>query len=227
MKLEKMHQNMEKKEDWPDLIPVQSGETDMSSPSQEVFEDPPRRQHLVEDKSPILRDIDAQSFATEEDVAEQTHTNRQRALSMRDLLASTKINEMNKSTRNLSSHVSPTPSLGLRSRVQVRLAYIVSTELCMDEPKIELRESEIHLILSSWKRTVEKWKIPKKAKDPLKSLSCEIILSVGVTVIREQGVDALLELNSETFQRSFNPVLAAFGHADCMEGWMKDTDHLM
>jgi len=123
--------------------------------------------------------------------------------------------------------VSPTPCLGLRSRVQERLAYIVATELCREDPKIEHRENEIQLTLSDWKSTVEKWMIPMKAKEPLKTVSCEIILSVGTNVIQGRGIDALLELDTAKFQNSFNCVIAAFGPADCMEGWMISTDHLM
>jgi len=67
--------------------------------------------------------------------------------------------------------------------------------------------------------------IPKKAEEPFKSVSVETILSIGSNVIQARGVSSLLELDTSRFQRSFNPVLAAFGSAECMEGWMRSTDH--
>jgi hypothetical protein len=141
---------------------------------------------------------------------------------MRDLLNTTK---KSKNRHNIFTEESPTPSLVLRARVQERLAYIVATELCQEDPQIDLLEGQVHMTLGNWKRTFDKWTIPTKAQEPFKSVSCKTILAVGLNVIRAHGVSALLELDTSSFQRSFNPVLAAFGSADCMEGWMVTTDH--
>lgn len=146
-------------------------------------------------------------------------------LSMRDLLNTAKKSKTSKSRLNFVKEASPTPSLLLRARVQERLAYIVATELCTDDPEITLREGDVQISLRNWKTTVEKWMIPKKAEEPFKSVSVETILSIGSNVIQARGVSSLLELDTSRFQRSFNPVLAAFGSAECMEGWMRSTDH--
>jgi len=146
-------------------------------------------------------------------------------LSMRDLLNTAKKSKTNKSKLDLVEEASPTPSLLLRARFQERLAYIVATELCTEDPEITLREGDVQISLRNWKTTVEKWSIPKKAQEPFKSVSVETILSIGSNVIQARGVSSLLELDTSRFQRSFNPVLAAFGSAECMEGWMMNTDH--
>ena len=68
--------------------------------------------------------------------------------------------------------------------------------------------------------------IPKKAKEHLKSVACEIILSVGTDKMKKRRIDAILELDPDYFQRRFNPVIAHFGSPECMEGWMRSTDSL-
>ncbi len=164
--------------------------------------------------------------------------NRQRLLSkgsmsmsMRDILASAKKGDkMFRSTRNLFEGDSGanTPSLALRARVQERLAYIIATEFSGGEkPKIEVKGDNVQLTFSNWKAATETWMIPKKVKEPLKSVACEIILSVGTNVLKEQGVDSLLELDPDHFQRRFNPVIAHFGSAECMEGWLRSTENLV
>ncbi len=219
-RLEKVHKVFDEKDIWPVLSTMPSGDTDNSSPDKEYFPE------SIKDGTTAYPTADSPTPSIRRGSGEFA-PQRERALSMRDLLVSTKINKMNKSTKSLYTDESPTPCLGLRARVQARIAHIVATELCREELQIEVQDNEIRLVIPNWKTTVDKWKIPKKAKEPLKSLSCEIILLVGASTIIERGVDALLELNSSQFQRRFNPVLAAFGHAECMEGWMEQTDHLV
>lgn len=235
-RLEIMYKTKDEKDHWPVLNLMPSGETDESLPIKEGSTGSPdstsRRMKTPSPPSSLNARSEgdgkrANTTSKKDPKRPQLLPHRDRALSMRDLLKSTKTNKMKESTRNILADVSPTPSLGLRARVQERIAYIVATEFCREGPKIELHDNEIHLVLPDWKKVVEKWMIPKKAKEPLKSVSCEIILSVGITDIQERGVNSLLELNTSHFQRSFNPVIAAFGHADCMEGWMIGTDHLV
>jgi len=207
-KLEFIHKQSED----PGINLVASGETDESTPEKE---------DLVDEVG--LTAACAVVGGVTPPIPQEARMARDPAhVSMRDLLNTTK---KSKNRHNIFTEESPTPSLVLRARVQERLAYIVATELCQEDPQIDLLEGQVHMTLGNWKRTFDKWTIPTKAQEPFKSVSCKTILAVGLNVIRAHGVSALLELDTSSFQRSFNPVLAAFGSADCMEGWMVTTDH--
>jgi len=196
------------------INPVASGETDESTPD---------KQDIIDKTGPASAYVvGSEVTPTMPPAAPERNAAH---LSMRDLLNTTKKSKMNINRLNLFTKESPTPSLVLRARVQERLAYIVATELCKEDPQIDLLEGQVHMTLRNWKHTFDKWTIPKKAQEPFKLVSCDTILSVGLNVIQTRGVSALLELDTTRFQRSFNPVLAAFGSAACMEGWMVTTDH--
>ncbi len=209
---------------------TRSGETEDSSP------DPDHAMHTHIINSPSASPPGFSSPTMTVTTPSTLRKNRQRLLSkgsmsMRDILASAKKGDKTfRSTRNLfegDSGIS-TPSLALRARVQERLAHIIATEFSGGEkPKIEVKGDNVQLTFSNWKAATETWMIPKKAKEPLKSVACEIILSVGTTVLKEQGVDSLLELDPDHFQRRFNPVIAHFGSAECMEGWLRSTENLV
>jgi hypothetical protein len=146
-----------------------------------------------------------------------------RKLSMRHVLATAKKTER----KRLPQDATPTPPLSLRARVQERLAYIVSSELCKKEPSVEIKGSDVTLTFSEWKAASERWMLPKKAREAFKAVSCEIILSIGTNSIRQHGVNALFDLDPNEFQKLLNPLTFAMGTAECMEAWILSTDPLI
>ena len=155
-------------------------------------------------------------------------------LSMKDLLATAKKAERTakKARRNMEKStipqdVSSTPSLSLRSRVQERLAFVIAYEASRDEPVIEIKESDV-ILSQNWNQIMERWMIPKKAKEPFKTVYCNIILSVGKIALTKGGQEVLLDMNPDQFQKLFNPLTVAMGStAECLEAWLVSTAGLM
>lgn len=145
-------------------------------------------------------------------------------VSMKDLMSTAQKVDRKKS---IPQDVASTPSLSLRTRVQERLASIVSIEFCKEEPKVEIKGSDVALTFLKWKEVTDTWMIPKKAKGAFKAVSCEIILSIGTNALRERGTNALFDLDSNEFQRLFNPFTVAMGSTECMEAWMLSTELLI
>jgi len=119
------------------------------------------------------------------------------------------------------------PSLSLRTKIQKRLAFIICKDFCNAQSIIEVKGDRIITTFSSWKAAAEKWNIPKKAKGAFRSLSFELFLLIGMHDISIRGIDAILDLKPDDFQRLFNPVLAVMGSAECMESWLLSTEPLM
>ena len=145
-----------------------------------------------------------------------------KALSMKDLMATAKKAERK---RAVPQDVSCTPSLSLRSKVQERLAFIISYEVCNNEPMVEIKDSEV-ILSNNWNQIMEFWMIPKKAKETFKTVYCSIVLSVGKMNLSEDGLEVLLNMNPEKFQKIFNPLTVAMGSPECLEAWLVSTEHL-
>ena len=146
-----------------------------------------------------------------------------KAMSMKDLMNTAKKAERK---RAVPQDVSSTPSLSLRSKVQERLAFIISYEVCNNEPMIEIKDSEV-ILSNNWNHIFELWMIPKKAKETFKTVYCSIILSVGKMNLSEGGMEVLLNMNPEKFQKIFNPLTIAMGSPECLEAWLVSTEHLI
>ncbi len=172
----------------------------------------------------------------------RTKSSTTRNMSMKDLMETAKKAEKVKqaqreqpqdsaatttATASISISTTSTPSLSLRTRVQERLARIICTEFCKEEPTVEIKGSDVTLTFAKWKATTEAWMIPKKARETFKAVSCDIILSIGTNAIREKKVNALLELDPNDFQRMFGPFTVAMGSAECMEAWIVNTEPLI
>ncbi len=158
-----------------------------------------------------------------------------KGLSMKDLMATAKKAErtakkaMRRNTEKLSlpQDIPSTPSLSLRSRVQERLAFIIAHEACRDEPVVEIKESDV-ILSQNWNQIMERWMIPKKAKEPFKTVYCSIILSLGKIALAKSGQEVLLDMNPEQFQKIFNPLTVAMGStAECLEAWLVSTTDLL
>lgn len=206
---------------------TKSGETDGSTPEQisELVNSPSRTHYSS--FNPV-------AVATPSALKQNSRGAGNLGMSMRDILVSAKKGDTRfTSTRNLFEDEKSRrkrmqySSLGLRARVQERLAYIIATEFCDRKPKIDVKGDSVQLTFSNWKAASEKWMIPKKVKEHLKSVACEIILSVGTDEMKKRGIDSILELDPDYFQRRFNPVIAHFGSAECMEAWMRSTDSFL
>ena len=227
----KLHKNGQK-EMVPDIQPTFSGDTEDLSPENKALDIT-----QVEAKSPERKQVGSCNVATTPTISHRARPALQRGRpgiqranpSMRDLISTTKSTTTKRSSLSMlkEDESTPTPSIALRAKMQERLALIIATELCCEDPEVHVADGKLDLRLANWKKTMELWKIPKRAQEPFKTASCELILSVGCNSIQRQGVDSILELNISKIQQSFNPVLAAFGSAPCMEGWMDCTKHLI
>lgn len=144
------------------------------------------------------------------------------AISMKDVLNTAKTTSTNMENDQYTA-MSPTPSLPLRSLALERFAYMIANEFSDGAPTIEIKDGTCVMNLQNWTDVTQKWKIPSKARDPLKEAICDIILSVGINNIRSNGIDALLEVTPDQFQKNFNPVIASLGTSKCLGAWIIGT----
>ena len=154
-----------------------------------------------------------------------TPTKMKSMKSMKDVMLTAQKAER---TKPVPQDSTSTPSLRLRTKVQERFAKIITSEVCGEEPVIEIQGSHVMLTFSNWKAVADKWMIPKKAKDPFKAVSCEVVLTIGTNALRQKGLNTLLlDLDPNDFQKLFNPLTIAMGSAECMEAWILSTEPLM
>ena len=144
------------------------------------------------------------------------------SISMKDVL-NTAIKTSKKVENGEFIAISPTPSLPLRSVALERFAFMIAKEFTEVTPSFEIKDGTAVMNFQNWMEVIKRWKIPMKARDPLKAAVCDIILSVGINNIRLEGVDALLGVKPDQFQRNFHPVIAALGTSKCLDAWIIST----
>lgn len=148
---------------------------------------------------------------------------KSKLISMRDVLNTAKATSRKVDIGELTA-MSPTPPLPLRSLALERFAYMIAKEFSDLSPNFEIKDGTVVMNLPNWMDITKRWRIPIKARDPLKGAICDIILSVGINNIRLKGIDALLEVTPDHFQRNFNPVIAALGTSKCLDAWIIGTE---
>jgi hypothetical protein len=118
------------------------------------------------------------------------------------------------------------PSLGVRLRVQERIAKIIAVEVAGFQTGVIIKGSTVSLTIGSLRDTSEKWKIPPRAWKAFRAVAFRSLLFVGERDLISDGVDALLRLNVMEFHGIFSPILALMGDGNTMEAWLAATDLL-
>jgi hypothetical protein len=118
------------------------------------------------------------------------------------------------------------PSFALRVLVQQRFAEIIAIEVAGFQSNIEIEQSTMSVTIDTLHRTAEKWLVPRRARKAFRSVAFEAIYFVGEHSLVTRGADALYNLNPFEFHGLFAPLLAAYGDADTMEGWLASTNVL-
>lgn len=118
------------------------------------------------------------------------------------------------------------PSLGVRLRVQERIAKIIAVEVAGFQTGVIIKGSTVSLTIDSLRDTSEKWKIPPRAWKAFRAVAFRSILFVGERDLISDGVEALLRLNVMEFHGIFSPILAVMGDGNTMEAWLAATDLL-
>ena len=118
------------------------------------------------------------------------------------------------------------PSLGVRLRVQERIAKIIAVEVAGFQTGVIIKGSTVSLTIGSLRDTSEKWKIPPRAWKAFRAVAFRSLLFVGERDLISDGVDALLRLNVMEFHGIFSPILALMGDGSTMEAWLAATDLL-
>ena len=118
------------------------------------------------------------------------------------------------------------PSLGVRLRVQERIAKIIAIEVAGYQTGVIIKGSTVSLTIDSLRDTSEKWKIPPRAWKAFRAVAFRSLLFVGERDLIADGVDALLRLNVMEFHGIFSPILAVMGDSNTMEAWLAATDLL-
>mmetsp|Transcript_3860 Transcript_3860/g.6365 ORF Transcript_3860/g.6365 Transcript_3860/m.6365 type:complete len:785 (-) Transcript_3860:588-2942(-) len=118
------------------------------------------------------------------------------------------------------------PSLGVRLRVQERIAKIIAVEVAGYQTGVIIKGSTVSLTIGSLRETSEKWKIPPRAWKAFRAVAFRSLLFVGERDLISDGVDALLRLNVMEFHEIFSPILAVMGDGNTMKAWLAATDLL-
>lgn len=118
------------------------------------------------------------------------------------------------------------PSLGVRLRVQERLAKIIAVEVAGHQTGVIIKGSTVSLTIGSLHDTADKWKIPPRAWKAFRAVAFRSLLFVGERDLISDGVDALMRLNVMEFHGIFSPILAVMGDGTAMEAWLAATDLL-
>lgn len=118
------------------------------------------------------------------------------------------------------------PSLGVRLRVQERIAKIIAVEVAGYQTGVIIKGSTVSVTIGSLRDTSEKWKIPPRAWKAFRAVAFRSLLFVGERDLISDGVDALLRLNVMEFHGIFSPILAVMGDGNTMEAWLAATDLL-
>ena len=118
------------------------------------------------------------------------------------------------------------PSFVLLVLVQERFAYIIANEIAGCHSHVQINNDTAALTVDTLSRTAKKWYIPRRARKAFLTVTFETILYVGDYQLVSQGADSILTLSPFEFHELMSPLLAAFGDAGTMEGWMARTEHL-
>jgi voltage-gated potassium channel len=118
------------------------------------------------------------------------------------------------------------PSLGVRLRVQERIAKIIAVEVAGYQTGVIIKGSTVSVTIGSLRETSEKWKLPPRAWKAFRAVAFRSLLFVGERDLISDGVDALLRLNVMEFHGIFSPILAVMGDGNTMEAWLAATDLL-
>ena len=118
------------------------------------------------------------------------------------------------------------PSLGVRLRVQERLAKIIAVEVAGHQTGVIIKGSTVSLTIGSLHDTADKWKIPPRAWKAFRAVAFRSLLFVGERDLISDGVDALMRLNVMEFHGIFSPILAVMGDGNAMDAWLAATDLL-
>ena len=73
---------------------------------------------------------------------------------------------------------------------------------------------------------LDKWKIPRSARQSFRVLAFECLLLVGEQAMLRDGAQALLGLKPDEFHRIFSPLLASMGDSKNFETWLENTEDL-
>lgn len=120
----------------------------------------------------------------------------------------------------------PKPSLAVRVIVQERFAQIIATEVAGHQSSVEIEGSTLSVTINSLNVTANKWKVPLRARKAFRAVSLEALYFVGERGLITKGVEVLYALTPIEFHGLFNPLLAAIGDAEAMNGWLASTEVL-
>jgi hypothetical protein len=150
-----------------------------------------------------------------------------RAVSFAEALRSFKRSSTSMSGDTTSESIGGTrPSLGVRLRVQERLAKVIAVEVAGYQTGVIIKGYTVSVTIASLHDTADKWKIPPRAWKAFRAVAFRSLLFVGERDLISDGVDALLRLNVMEFHGIFSPILAVMGDGNDMEAWLAATDLL-
>ena len=118
------------------------------------------------------------------------------------------------------------PSFALRALVLERLSEIIAAEVAGYQNDVSIKDSTLTVTIGTLKSTTEKWLIPRRARRAFRAVAFESLYFVGEHGLITRGASALFDLNPFEFHGLFAPLLAAFGDAETMEGWLASTEIL-
>jgi hypothetical protein len=89
-----------------------------------------------------------------------------------------------------------------------------------------IENDKITVQIDGFRQLLDRWIIPRGARQAFRAVSYEVLLEVGEGSFRERGTDAFDGVDPEELGTIFAPLLAAMGTYDVMQGWLKGTDLL-
>ncbi|GMI29432.1 hypothetical protein TeGR_g6300, partial [Tetraparma gracilis] len=114
----------------------------------------------------------------------------------------------------------------LRARVQKRFEEIIASEVAGKLTNMTIENDKITVQIDGFRQLLDRWIIPRGARQAFRAVSYEVLLEVGEGSFRERGTDAFDGVDPEELGTIFAPLLAAMGTYDVMQGWLKGTDLL-
>ena len=189
------------------------------------FEHSNRRSRIQQNARQRHTDDDGGTMATMKHVLATVHSSRTSSFRLTDPGAAF-LRVAARPVLHQNGTVRRQPTFALRALVQERWAGIIATDIAGYQSSIEIKEYTLSVTIQSLQHTANKWHIPRRARKAFRAVAFEALYCVGEHALIVQGADALLALTPFAFHQIFSPLLAAFGDADTMEGWLDQTQAL-